>query len=182
MEKWQCQQSSNFCETLKNKNPTDLQHWQREHSKYFTECCWLKDDKNLKDYDKEVKIKSKDVFKKGIQNGEYNEREDINNKWTAHYRMIIPLKSQGNVIIKMTFEMSVIDGGVTDQDIEVTKRLVLDINKIWNRTFTLKVTDTRNPCCDAIKLPIKFNIQFAYKGEKIANGEKHPHKIELYND
>lgn len=180
MEKWQCQKINKFAGIYVLKDPNALLHWQQQqNSKFATECCWLTDDKDLKDYDKEVEIDTHKVYKKGLENQKYNELE-TNTQWTAHYRMIIPLKSRGNVIIKMTFEISKIAEGVTEQDIKIVKLFISNINKVWNGNFTLQVTDTKNPGCTPIMLPITFDIQFASSGEKIANGEKYPHKIELY--
>ncbi|MDI2090463.1 hypothetical protein [Commensalibacter oyaizuii] len=180
MEAWQRGERNKFSGVPEQKNSTTkLQSWQREAGKFSAEGYWSKENTDLKDYDEEVKINTTDVFRKGLVNGKYSDSE-ARTQWTAHYRMIIPLKTKGKVLIKMTFEMSKIGDGVTDQDIEKTKQFILNINKIWNGNFTLQVTDTRNMSCNPIRLPIEFDIQFAYKGEKIINGERHPHKIELY--
>lgn len=179
MEKWQCQKSSKFSETFIFKDPNALQHWQKEPGKFVSECCLINDDDDLKDYDKEVTIRTKDIFKKGLENGQFSKEESFNNKWDAHYRMIIPLKSKGNVIIKVTFELSKVEEGVTDQEIEDTKRSILHINKIWNDNFILKVTNILSHYCP-VQLPIKFDVQFAHKGQKIAKGERYPHLVELY--
>lgn len=179
MEKWQCQKLSEFSEAYVFKDPNHLQHWQQQNVTFINECCLLKDDEALKDYDKEVTINTKDIFKKGLENQQYSAEESYNNTWIAHYRMIIPLKSKGNVIIKLTFELSKVEDGVTDQEIENTKKSILNINRIWNGNFTLKVTNIVNHYCP-VQLPIKFDVQFAYKGQKIANGERHPHSVELY--
>lgn len=181
MEKWQqCKDLSKFCRTENNKDPNAPQQWQQGRSKFSAECCWSINDPDLKDYDKEVTIKTKDIYKKGLEDGKYNELE-TKTQWEAHYRMIIPLKTKRDVMIKMTFEISKVEDGVTSKDIEQTKQYISKISKIWNGNFSLQVTDTRNKCCDPITLPIVFDIQFAHAGEKIANGEKTPHTIELYN-
>ncbi|EHD13173.1 hypothetical protein CIN_19100 [Commensalibacter intestini A911] len=181
MEKWQqCKDLSKFCRTENNKDPNALQQWQQERSKFSAECCWSINDPDLKDYDKEVRLSTHDIYKKYLENGKFSYAEADNNAWTAHYRMLIPLKSKRNVIIKMTFELSTVEKGITNQEIEGIKQLILQIKNIWNGNFALKVTDTSITCCNPIILPIEFDIQFAYKGEKIANGEKNPHKIKLY--
>lgn len=178
MEKWQCQKVSKFSEVLVFKDPNSYQHWQREQGSFISECCLLKDDEALKDFDKEVTINTTDVFKKGLENGHYN-RAEKDTQWDAHYRMVIPLKTKGNVLIKMTFELSHVEEGVTEEEIEKTKKSILHIKKIWDGNFTLKVTNILNHYCP-VQLPIQFDIQFAYEGQKIPNGERKPHLIDLY--
>ncbi|MNV02399.1 hypothetical protein D3C71_926340 [compost metagenome] len=87
--------------------------------------------------------------------------EKLDYPFPVSYRIEVPLKTQGDVVVSIRVQPVPMLGTTTDEMVTVKQRMVEGISRHWNTRFVLEVSD---PDCGTRKHPIRYEVRWVDGG------------------